>query len=201
MFPSWFTGFSFAIIAIGALAPAAVMSIAAANLFTRNIYREYIRPACTEKQEASVAKTASLVVKIGALAFILFFPGELAINLQLLSNTWIIQTLPAVFLGLYSSWFHRRALFAGLLEGLAVGTGLVIAQKFQSSVFPLTIGNITLPVYNALTALVVNLLLCTGLTPIFRTLGIAAGKDTTAPEGAFCCTSRRTGPAVNIRDC
>src|SRR5579885_2178613 len=39
-FPSWFTGFAFAAIAIGALVPAAVMSIAAANLFTRNIYVE-----------------------------------------------------------------------------------------------------------------------------------------------------------------
>ena len=36
-FPSWFTGVAFAAIAIGALVPAAVMSIAAANLFTRNI--------------------------------------------------------------------------------------------------------------------------------------------------------------------
>ncbi len=37
-FAPWFAGFAFAAIAIGALVPAAVMSIAAANLFTRNIY-------------------------------------------------------------------------------------------------------------------------------------------------------------------
>ncbi len=36
-FPDWFAGFAFAAISIGALVPAAVMSIAAANLFTRNI--------------------------------------------------------------------------------------------------------------------------------------------------------------------
>src|SRR3954467_1920403 len=41
-FPSWFEGFAFAAIAIGALVPAAVMSIASANLFTRNIWREYV---------------------------------------------------------------------------------------------------------------------------------------------------------------
>ena len=35
MFPDWFVGVAFAAIAIGALVPAAVMSIAAANLFTR----------------------------------------------------------------------------------------------------------------------------------------------------------------------
>src|SRR3954465_755851 len=43
-FPSWFAGGAFAAVAIGALVPAAIMSIAAANLFTRNIYREWLRP-------------------------------------------------------------------------------------------------------------------------------------------------------------
>ena len=44
MFPSWFAGVAFAAIAIGALVPAAIMSIAAANLWTRNIYKEYLQP-------------------------------------------------------------------------------------------------------------------------------------------------------------
>ena len=42
--PGWFAGVAFAAIAIGALVPAAIMSIAAANTFTRNIYREWIKP-------------------------------------------------------------------------------------------------------------------------------------------------------------
>ena len=42
-FPAWFAGVAFAAIGIGALVPAAIMSIAAANLFTRNIYKEYLR--------------------------------------------------------------------------------------------------------------------------------------------------------------
>jgi hypothetical protein len=37
MFPDWFAGVAFAAIGIGALVPAPIMSIAAANLFTRNI--------------------------------------------------------------------------------------------------------------------------------------------------------------------
>ena len=39
LFPSWFAGFAFAAIGIGALVPAAVMSIGAANLFTRNFWK------------------------------------------------------------------------------------------------------------------------------------------------------------------
>ena len=39
MFPPWFAGIAYSAIVIGALVPAAIMSIAAANLFTRNIYK------------------------------------------------------------------------------------------------------------------------------------------------------------------
>src|SRR5919202_2148458 len=48
VFPSWFVGIPFAAIAIGALVPAAVMSIASANLFPRNVWREHLRPDASE---------------------------------------------------------------------------------------------------------------------------------------------------------
>ena len=51
-FPSWFVGIAFAAIGIGALVPAAIMSIAAANLYSRNIHREFINNNPTDKQEA-----------------------------------------------------------------------------------------------------------------------------------------------------
>ena len=43
MFPEWFAGFCLSAIAIGALVPAAIMSIAASNLFTRNLWGEFRR--------------------------------------------------------------------------------------------------------------------------------------------------------------
>ena len=94
-FPSWFVGIAFAAIGIGALVPAAIMSIAAANLYTRNIHREFINKNPTDKQESQMAKWVSLIVKVGALVFILFVPTQYAIQLQLLGGIWIIQTLPA----------------------------------------------------------------------------------------------------------
>src|SRR5262249_57599123 len=42
LFPSWFAGFAFAAIAIGALVPAAVMSIGGSNLFPRNICEAHV---------------------------------------------------------------------------------------------------------------------------------------------------------------
>src|SRR4030088_2627306 len=100
-FPSWFVGIAFAAIGIGALVPAAIMSIAAANLYTRNIHREFINKSPTDRQDAQMGKWVWLIVKLGALVFILFVPTQYAIYLQLLGGIWIIQTLPAVMLGLH----------------------------------------------------------------------------------------------------
>ena len=88
--------------AIGALVPAAIMSIAAANLWTRNIYKEYINKDATPKQEARSSKLASLVVKVGALVAILALDPQFSIDLQLIGGIIILQTLPAVALGLYT---------------------------------------------------------------------------------------------------
>ena len=75
-FPSWFAGVAFAAIGIGALVPAAIMAIAAANLWTRNIYKEYINRDATPEQETRSSKIASLVVKAGALAAILVHDAQ-----------------------------------------------------------------------------------------------------------------------------
>src|SRR5215212_119083 len=127
MFPSWFAGIAFAAIGIGALVPAAIMSIAAANLFTRNIYKEYLKKDATPQQEAKVAKVASLLVKVGALAFVLTMDKTVAINFQLLGGIWILQTFPALVGGLFTRWFHRWALLAGWAVGMVVALWMLYA--------------------------------------------------------------------------
>jgi SSS family solute:Na+ symporter len=181
-FPAWFAGVGFAAIAIGALVPAAIMSIAASNLFTRNIYREYLMPHASAAQEAGMAKLVSLIVKLGALAFIIFLPEQYAIQLQLLGGVWIIQTLPAVVVGLYSRWLHRWALVIGWLAGMLVGTGMVAAENFKSSIFPLHLGAFTVPGYAALYSVIVNVIVAIIFTAIFSALKAPAGGDQTAPD-------------------
>lgn len=178
-FPSWFVGFAFAAIAIGALVPAAIMSIATANLYTRNIHRVYFQPSCTKAQESEVAKIASLVVKFGALAFILLLPQKYAIQLQLLGGVWIIQTLPAVVLGLYTGWFHRHALLVGWAAGIVVGTAMVASLGFSTSVFPLQVGALTIPCYAALASLIINLAIALALTWVLNLAHSAHGRDDT----------------------
>src|SRR5690242_5834321 len=123
-FPNWFAGFCFAAIALGALVPAAVMSIGAANTFTRNIWKPFIHPAMTAGEEAFLAKLMSLIVKLGALLVILFVPTKFAIDFQLLGGVWMIQCFPAIIFGLYTRWFSGWALLGGWAVGMVVGTYL-----------------------------------------------------------------------------
>ena len=183
-FPGWLVGVAFAAIAIGALVPAAIMSIAAANLWTRSIYRAYLRPGCTDAEEARQAKLASLLVKFGALVFVLALPMTYAINLQLLGGIWIIQTLPAFAFGLYTRWFHGRALVLGWLAGMVMGTWLEAVLEFKGAVYPLHVFGTTVPTYIALLTLTVNIVVAALLTPLLRFFGTAEGIDQTAPANS-----------------
>src|SRR6267154_1586441 len=165
-FPSWFVGVAFAAVGIGALVPAAIMSIAAANLFTRNIYKEFLRPDCGHVEESNVAKWVSLIVKFGALVFILVVDQQYAIQMQLLGGIWIIQTLPAVMFGLYTRWFNSWALLVGWAVGTGLGTWIAATNGFRPT-WPLVIHGFGIPGYTALYTLIVNLALATALTVVF----------------------------------
>ena len=180
-FPNWFAGFAFAAISIGALVPAAVMSIAAANLFTRNIWKEYVHREASEREETQVAKLASLLLKFGAVLFIVYIPTQQVINFQLLGGIWILQTLPAVFLGLFTNWFNRWALLIGWLVAEVLGTLMFIAASLKA-VYTLQIGSLSIIAYAAAIALVVNLVLAIVLTPIFEAVGARRGQDATSPQ-------------------
>jgi len=168
-FPSWFVGIAFAAIGIGALVPAAIMSIAAANLYTRNIHREFVNQNPTDRQEAQMAKWVSLIVKVGALVFILFVPTKYAIELQLLGGIWIIQTLPAVMLGVYTRWFNSWALLIGWAVGTYAGTAMAIAAELKPA-YPLAFGGYTFPGYTAFYTLLLNLVVAAVLTPVFKAM-------------------------------
>ena len=204
-FPSWFAGVAFSAIAIGALVPAAIMSIAAANLFTRNVYREFIKPDATPREQAQVSKIASLVVKFGALVFVLSMDRQNAINFQLLGGVWILQTFLAIVAGLFTRWFHRFALLLGWAVAMVYGTVVAYSQKvpnvrtklvngqpvvenhglrhFGSSLayFPFT----DQKVYIAFTAFVLNVLVAVLATVVLRAMRVSPGTDTTQPPDYY----------------
>ncbi len=179
MFPDWFAGFCLAAIGIGALVPAAIMSIASANLFTRNLLGELLHRKMTNSEEAHNARLVSVFIKLGALAFVLFVKAQYAIELQLLGGIWIGQLFPSVVFGVFTRWFHGKALFWGWATGMATGTAMAISRDVNISIFPFHIAGHTYAMYAAIPALAANLLVSAFLTIVFRAMGHAAGADIT----------------------
>jgi SSS family solute:Na+ symporter len=159
------------------------MSIAAANLYTRNIHREFFNRNPTDKQESQIAKWVSLIVKLGALAFIIFVPTQYAIQLQLLGGIWIIQTVPAMLFGLYTRWFNDWALLVGWLVGTVVGTWMAVSVNFAAA-YPLAFGGWTFPGYTAFYTVVLNLIIAVILTPVFNAMG-GKKSDETVPSDYY----------------
>ncbi len=181
-FPAWFAGLAFAAIGIGALVPAAIMSIATANLFTRNIFKEFINPACTDAEESQVAKLASLVVKLGALVFVIALPLKYAVQLQLLGGIWIIQTLPAVMIALYTRFLNGWALLIGWICGVLSGTWMAAMLHFAGTVYPIHLLGMTIPGYAALWSLLINIVVSFALSLVFNAIASDRHKDATAAE-------------------
>jgi solute:Na+ symporter, SSS family len=189
MFNDWLAGVAFAAIAIGALVPAAIMSIAAANLFTRSVYKEYFRPDATPSEEATVSKLTSLVVKAGAVLVIIAIDPQFSIDLQLIGGVIVLQTLPAIVLGLYTVWFHRWALLAGWAAGLV--TGMIMLYKtpnpltgkehFGGAQYALShFGwDTKVTIYTGMLALAVNLVVTAVGSLILNVMHAPAGTDET----------------------
>ncbi|MGH3830700.1 MAG: sodium:solute symporter family protein [Pseudonocardiaceae bacterium] len=195
-FPAWFAGIAFAAIGIGALVPAAVMSIAAANLWTRNIYRAYLRPDATPEQETRQAKRASLVVKFGAVALIVVLDPQYSITLHQIAIVIILQTLPMVAITLYTRWFHIWGLAAGWTLGLAWGLSMLYsipdpaagAGHFGDTGLKLgalsilgwhPFANSPMQIYVGFVALIGNLVIAAVVTIVARQLRIGNGTDET----------------------
>ena len=153
LMPAALAGLVFGAITVGALVPAAVMSIAAATSFVRNVYVEYFHPTATPKRQVRIAKAVSLTAKVGAVAFVFGLRDQDAINLQLLGGVWILQIFPAVAIGLYTARLHPRALLAGWAAGMLAGTVMVVREGY-SPVVP--IGG-QVEIYAGLVALLLNL--------------------------------------------
>src|SRR6266496_1039913 len=184
LFPSWFAGVTFAAIIIGALVPAAIMAIAAANLFTRNIFKEFFKPDASPRLQTRMSQWASLVVKLGALLFAVELPHTFAINLQLLGGIWILQTFPSIAFGLFTRWFHRWALLTGWLAGMIYGT--IAAYNVSTPTTSHWAGSVNTlwghTYYIGLTAIILNIAVSAVLTLVLQAARVPAGTDETLPR-------------------
>jgi SSS family solute:Na+ symporter len=184
MFPSWFTGIAFAGIIIGALVPAAIMAIAAANLFTRNIFKEFFKPDASPALETRMSQWASLVVKFGALVFAVELPHTFSINLQLLGGVWILQIFPMLVVGLYTRWFHRWALLTGWAAGMVYGTLAAYNVKNPTTSHWAGSSDIVFghSIYIGITAIIINVVIAVVLTLVLKAAKVPEGTDETLPH-------------------
>jgi SSS family solute:Na+ symporter len=196
LFPDWSAGIAYAGLAVAALIPAAIMSISAANLFTRVIYVEFLRPRATPAEEARVSRWVSLLVKFGAAGIILWLNPTFSAEFQLVGSIIVLQLVPTVFLGALTGWFHRWALMTGLLLGLAVSVlmlyltpqrtlkGVLVKEHFGGSSWPLRQWGFDtdITIYTGLITVVINLAIALVLTAILRLFHVSPNLDLTRPE-------------------
>lgn len=146
----------FGAIVVGALVPAAVMSIAAGASFSRNVFVEVLQPTATPKRQLRVARGVSLIAMLGAAGFMVGLRPQATINLQLLGGIWILQTAPAVLLTLSRRRPGAGVLLSGWVSGMVVGTAAVVLRTF-SAVVPWGADGHTVDLYAGFAALVVNI--------------------------------------------
>jgi solute:Na+ symporter, SSS family len=186
-FPHWFAGIAFGAIAIGALVPAAIMAIAAANTFSRDIYKAYFRRQASDREEALVSQIVSVILKLGAVGVIIGLKLTFALEFQLIGGVIVIQILPSVVLGLYTRWYHRWALVAGWIVGMGLSVYMLYvtpsktAAHFGSASFSFSTWGLDtkMTIWTGIVGVVANLVVATALTPLLSRL--PRGTDQTSP--------------------
>ncbi|MCL4438383.1 MAG: sodium:solute symporter [Candidatus Thermoplasmatota archaeon] len=120
LFPSAFTAFAYAAIVVGSVVPASIMAIASANLLTRNVYREYINKNASSRSQAMLSRVLVLVVIAGSLVFALLpvASGNI-VYLQTLGGAFVLQTLPAIYISLYTRKLNKWSVGIGWLVGVS----------------------------------------------------------------------------------
>ncbi len=128
-FPDWFVGIAFLGIFIGGLVPASIMAISQANLMVRNVIKPF-RPKMDGKTEARMAKWFSVIFKFIALGFIFLIPATFALGLQLVGGIIVLQTLPSIYLAMYTKRLEKWSVGIGWAIGLVLGTYMLYAANF-----------------------------------------------------------------------
>lgn len=175
LLPSWLSGAALLGIFIGGLVPAAIMAIAAANLFTRNIAKE-IYPKMTPHGETRTAQVFAVVFKFLALGFVFIIPATFAIQLQLFGGILILQTLPSFVFGLITRKLNKYALFVGLVVGVCSGVYMMEAANHFAQWTTTLMATGLGPVYIGLFALIINIAIVLVGTALANLAGVENGQ-------------------------
>ena len=175
MFPSAFTSFVYAAIVVGSVVPASIMAIASANLLTRNVYKEYINKDASAKTQALLSRVLVLFIIGGSLTFALLpvASGNI-VYLQTLGGAFVLQTLPAIYISLFTRKLSKWSVGAGWLIGVSAAIYGEYLDSFSgSTLLPKSFDFIYLGIF----ALALN------VVTVFIVHGIMAGLHKVKDEG------------------
>jgi len=126
-FPAWWLGVIGGAGALTAMVPAAILILTAATLFAKNFFRPLFAPAMTDREITRLAKIMVVIMTGAALGFAISNSISL-VGLLLLGYDGVTQFFPGVVLGLYWKRVTRRAVWSGMLVGVAGASLLVLGH-------------------------------------------------------------------------
>lgn len=124
-FPAWFLGIVGGAGALTAMVPSAILTLTAATLFAKNLYRPLFSPAMSDGQVAKLARGASIAFMAAALILALT-NSKTIVGLLLLGYDGVTQFFPGVVLGLFWRRASLPGIFSGLITGIATAVVLIL---------------------------------------------------------------------------
>ena len=119
------------------------------SIISNDLYGRYIAPNAEESRKILVGKLVGVAAVI-VLVLIAWYPPGTLYQIFVLKFEVLIQTAPALILGLYWSRLNTQAVFIGMLAGTVLAAAFTFA------------GLRPLGVYSGLWGLLLNLVLCVG---------------------------------------
>ena len=136
-FPSTFVIIAFAAIVIGAMIPASIQALAAANLTVRNIYVEYFNKNASEKRQVLVGRIfVFLWILLSLIWALIPAASGYIFYLLTMSYAFLLQTFPAIVLSMYIPKLDKYSVGIGWLAGMVFVFYGLYTVKFASSLLP-----------------------------------------------------------------
>ncbi|MDA8088319.1 MAG: hypothetical protein M0Z75_16680 [Nitrospiraceae bacterium] len=123
------------IIILGSMIPASIMSIASANLFTRNIYKNLVNGDISDSKEKLISKVSVAVIILLAMYASLAMRPSFIITLQLMAGSWVVQLSPLVFVPLFTNRVSKIPAGIAAIAGILVTTYILFLVRFKVAVY------------------------------------------------------------------
>ncbi len=127
-FPAWFLGVVGGAGALTAMVPSAILTLTAATLFAKNLYRPILSPGMSDAQVARLARRSAVVFMAASLYFALT-SSKTIVALLLIGYAGVAQFFPGVVLGLFWRRANLRGVSCGLVAGIAAAAFLILTGR------------------------------------------------------------------------